>query len=86
MTESTSKFGRWLRNKRNFYLYFVLGTGVPVAIIFIWMFGGLIASPFWVAFLAVISVLGSILVAFCMWHFFRWSFPSMRSEETDDAA
>jgi hypothetical protein len=89
MTTSASglaKFGIWLRNKRNFYLYWIFATGIPVSVVFIWKYGALISNPLWLVFLVAISFLGSFMSGFCMWHFFRWYFPSMANEKRNDAA
>jgi hypothetical protein len=71
------KFGTWLRVKRNFYLYFVLSTGIPGWLGAIWLTWGYVPGALWIAFLAVVILGASLLGAFLMWHFFSWYFPPL---------
>ncbi len=78
-------FGHWLRRKRNFYLFFLLGVGGTNGIVLSFMFGGLVPSPLWIVFIVGCSLAGGLLTGFAMWHFFAWRFPSMRDHRGNDA-
>jgi uncharacterized BrkB/YihY/UPF0761 family membrane protein len=78
--------GRWLRSKRNFYVFSILGFGIPFWIGISWMFGRLVSSPLWLVYLAMVSFLASLIWAVLMRHFFNWYFASMPNRGPDDAA
>jgi hypothetical protein len=80
-----AKLGRWLGNKRNFYIYSIVTVGIPGWIGLTWWLGGLVPSPLWILFLALVSLLGSLASAFCMWHFFKSQYPTLQGEEKGDA-
>ena len=80
-----ARFGLWLRSKRNFYLFFVLAVGGTNAIVLSFMFGGLMPSSTWIAFIVGCCLIGGLLTGIAMWHFFRWRFPSMRDGRGNDA-
>ena len=67
-------FGIWLRSKRNFFLFSILGFGIPIWLLEIWLTWEYIHSALWISFLAVVSLGASLLWAFGMWHFFNSKF------------
>ncbi len=68
------KFGEWLKVKRNFFLFFVVGGGIPFWLFYIWLVG--VPNVLWFFFITAVSFGASFLAAFVMWHFFCWYFPS----------
>jgi len=80
-----AKFGIWLQDKRNFYLFSTLGLGIPIWLIAIWLtWDWDIAGALWWIYLAGVSLGASLSWAFGMWHFCSWYFPSLRNGKSDN--
>jgi hypothetical protein len=43
-------FGTWLRVKRNFYLFFILGTGIPTSLVEVWLTREYVPGVLWIFF------------------------------------
>ena len=69
------RFGRWLRSKRNFYLFSILGVGMPVWALEVWLTREFGSGPGWIVFLGVVSVAGAWVWGFFMWRFFASKYP-----------
>src|SRR5438067_10737619 len=67
--QETAEFRLWLCKQRNFYLFSVASFGVGSWVILVWQFGQL-GGALWIAFLALVALLGSLLWCFGMWHLF----------------
>jgi hypothetical protein len=82
-----SKFGTWLRQKRNFMLFSVLGVGIPSAAVLIKSTSDLRSDGLWIVCVVSICVLASLLWGVIMWELFRYRFPSMRrGQDQEDAS
>lgn len=82
LMSSLARFGVWLRIKRNFYLYWLAITGIPLVALAIWLFGDADQSPGSVLLLTLMTFLVSLVSGFFMWHWFE----PMRRDNRDDAA
>jgi|KBSMisStandDraft_5_1062788.scaffolds.fasta_scaffold511768_1 hypothetical protein len=80
------RFGTWLRVKRNFYLFSIVGFGGPFWLFEIWLTADFASGAGWVAFLGLLSFLGAWAWGFLMWQFFASQYPSMRQVERNDDA
>jgi len=81
-----SSFGRWLRVKRNFYLFSTLAFGLPCWACEIWATQEYISGVAWIVFFGVVGLGAGWLWGFFMWRFFAWKYPSTRTNEHDRSA
>jgi hypothetical protein len=73
MRHNRIPFGRFLRSKRNFLIFSLIGFGTPCAALFIWNFGAIGGVGFRV-FLAVVAYAAGLLWGVLMWEFFVKNF------------
>lgn len=69
-----------LEDKRFFTNVTWLGSGVPLAVAFLWMFGSYGGLGFWL-FLVVIAIVASRISAFLMWYAFKGVYNIEEREE-----
>lgn len=80
-----AKFGVWLQNEYNFYLFFILGFGIPIWLITIWLTCDWdVAGALWSIYLAGVSLGASLSWAIGMRRFCSWYFPSLRNGGPDN--
>ena len=61
--------GQYLRKKRNFMTYWLVMVGVPIAVLFIWVFGKHGGVLYWL-FLSVLAFGCAYVSGLVMWQFF----------------
>lgn len=75
-----ARFGRYLRNRRNFVKSATVIAGIPMVAGFLWSFGQYGGVLFWL-FLVLVALAGAFVSALLLWEIFARDFRDSWSAE-----